>query len=69
MHIPHLQLSRVALRAIVGEFVSRDGTDHSSIEQRIEQVIHQLDIGSVEIHFEQESETTNIRPKNEGYRA
>ena len=65
MRIPHLQLSPAALRAVVEEFVTRDGTDHSSVEQRIELVLHQLDIGSVELHFEQQTETCNILPINE----
>ena len=30
MRIPHLQLSPTALRAVVEEFVTRDGTDYSS---------------------------------------
>jgi uncharacterized protein YheU (UPF0270 family) len=68
MLIPHLQLSPVALRAIVEEFVTRDGTDHSSIEQRIELVLRQLDVGSVELHFEPETETSNILPRNDGER-
>jgi len=62
MRIPHLQLSTVALRAIVEEFVTRDGTDHSSVEQRVELVLSQLDTGHVELHFEQETETCNILP-------
>ena len=64
MRIPHLQLSPAALRAVVEEFVTRDGTDHSSIEQRIELVLLQLDTGSVELHFEGETETCNILPMN-----
>jgi uncharacterized protein len=64
MRIPHLQLSPAALRAVVEEFVTRDGTDHSSVEQRIQLVLHQLDIGSVELHFEQTTETCNILPMN-----
>ena len=66
MRIPHLHLSPAALRAIVEEFVTRDGTDHSSVEQRIQLVLRQLDVGSVELHFEQETETCNIRPMNGG---
>jgi hypothetical protein len=62
MRIPHLHLSRVALRAVVEEFVTRAGTDHSSIQQRIELVLHQLDVGSAELHFEQGTETCNILP-------
>ena len=65
MRIPHRQLSPTALRAVVEEFVTRDGTDHSSVEQRIELVLRQLDVGSVELHFEQETETCNILPMNE----
>jgi hypothetical protein len=66
MRISHMQLSPTALRAVVEEFVTRDGTDHSSVEQRIELVLRQLEIGSVELHFEQETETCNILPMNEG---
>jgi uncharacterized protein YheU (UPF0270 family) len=65
MRIPHLQLSPTALRAVVEEFVTRDGTDNSSVEQRIELVLRQLDVGNVELHFEQETETCNILPMNE----
>ena len=66
MHIPHRQLSPAALRAVIEEFVTRDGTDNSFVEQRIKLVLRQLDVGSVELHFEQETETCNILPMNEG---
>lgn len=62
MRIPHMQLSTAALRGIVEEFVTRDGTDHSSVEGRIETVLRQLDAGRVEVHFDEESETCNILP-------
>ncbi len=64
MHVPHRLLSPLALRAIVEEFVTRDGTDHSSIEQRVEAVLGQLDDGSVELHFDGETKTPNILPNN-----
>jgi len=60
MLIPHKQLSPAALRGIVEEFVSRDGTDHSSIERRIETVLRQLDAGRVELHFDAESKTCTV---------
>ena len=60
MRIPHTQLSPVALRAVVEEFVTRDGTDHSSVERRIEKVLLQLDAGRVELHFDAKTETCNI---------
>jgi uncharacterized protein len=46
MLIPHAQLSPAALRAMVEEFVTRDGTDHSSVERRVEKVLQQLGTGS-----------------------
>jgi len=65
MRIPHLQLSPTALRSVVEEFVTRDGTDHSSVDQRIELVLRQLDVGRVELHFDQATETCDLRPTNE----
>ena len=62
MLIPHSQLSPSALRGIVQEFVTRDGTDHSSVEQRIETVLRQLAACRVEIHFDDETKTCNILP-------
>lgn len=62
MRIPHKQLSPAVLRAIVEEFVTRDGTDHSSVERRIEAVLRHLGAGRVELHFDDEAETCNILP-------
>ena len=62
MRIPHTQLSPVALRAVVDEFVTRDGTDHSSAERRIETVLRQLDAGRVELHFDAQAQTCHIVP-------
>lgn len=63
IRIPHLQLSPEALRAVIEEFVTRDGTDNSAVEPRIQQVLRQLDLGSVELHFEQLTETCNVLPR------
>lgn len=62
MQIPHAILSPTALRAVVEEFVTRDGTDHSSVEQRIEKVMRQLDASLIELHFDETTETCNILP-------
>ncbi len=62
MQVPHQLLKSAVLRAIVEEFVTRDGTDHSAVDERIEQVLRQLELGSVELHFEQETATCNIVP-------
>jgi len=68
MRVPHKLLSPAALRAVVDEFVTRDGTDHSSVEQRIENVMRQLDTGRVELHFDGRTETCNILPVEENPR-
>jgi len=60
MLIPHGMLTPATLRSIVEEFVTRDGTDHSLIDRRIEVVLNQLATGQVELHFDKESATTNI---------
>ena len=60
MRIPHTKLSPEALKAIVHEFVTRDGTDHSSVEPRIKSVLRQLEAGRVELHFDDQTETCNI---------
>jgi uncharacterized protein YheU (UPF0270 family) len=62
MRIPHQQLSSLALRAIVQEFVTRDGTDHTCVEERIETVLRQLAAGRVEVHFDDDTKTCNILP-------
>ena len=66
MQIPHKLISPVTLRAVVEEFVTRDGTDHSSVERRIENVIRQLESGLVELHYDDNTETCDIQPAGEG---
>ncbi|MDZ4783710.1 MAG: YheU family protein [Planctomycetia bacterium] len=62
MRVPHKQLSPSALRAVVEEFVTRDGTDDSAVERRVEEVLHQLDFGKVVVHFDMRTKTCNILP-------
>ncbi len=54
------QLSSAALRGVVEEFVTRDGTDHTSVERRIQKVLSDLDAGRVELHFDDTTKTCNI---------
>ena len=65
MRIPLELLSPKALRAVVEEFVTCDGTDNSSVERRIETVLSQLDAGIVELHFDGKTRTCNIVPAEE----
>ena len=57
-------LSRDALRALVEEFVTRDGTDYGAVERsldaKVADVLRQLDRGEVRIVFDSESETTTV---------
>ncbi len=66
MLIPHTKLSPATLRAVVEEFVTRDGTDYSSVEQRVENVLEQLEAGRVELHFDDQTETCHIATVEEG---
>lgn len=66
MLIPHTQLSPATLRAVVQEFVTRDGTDHSPIERRVKNVLRHLETGRVELHFDDQTKTCNIVPVASG---
>lgn len=66
--IPHDQLSPEALKGVVEEFVTRNGTDYGEIEASLEtkvlQVLNQLHAGKAVIVFDQKSETCNILPSD-----
>jgi uncharacterized protein len=62
MRIPPEQLQSKTLRAVVQEFVTRDGTDGTSVERRIKSVMCQLNAGIVELHFDDKTQTCNILP-------
>jgi uncharacterized protein YheU (UPF0270 family) len=62
VRIPHTKLSLATLRAVVLEFVTRDGTDYSSVERRVENVLRQLEAGRIELHFDDLTQTSNIVP-------
>lgn len=60
MKIPYENLSAIALREVVEEFVTRDGTDHSEMNQRIDIVLEQLRNGTLELYFDDQTRTCNI---------
>jgi uncharacterized protein YheU (UPF0270 family) len=60
MLIPYQELEPSTLRKVVEEFVTRDGTDSSSVETRIEVVLKQLKNGRAELHFDDDTKTCNI---------
>jgi hypothetical protein len=69
LKIPFDQLSLKALRGVVEEFVTRDGTDYGEVETPLEikmnQVLDQLKSGKAVIVFDPESETCNILKSND----
>jgi len=66
MEIPHSQLSDKVLRAIIEEFISREGSEYGlieySFEEKVRHVIKQLERGEVIVTFDVVSETCNLMP-------
>lgn len=57
-------LSKQALRGLVEEFVSRDGTDYGreekTLEQKVDAVLRQIDADEVSIVFDRDEEKGNL---------
>ena len=66
MQIPWTSLSPPTLRAVVEEFITREGTDYGEHEaplsHKVDAVISQLKAGSVGIFFDDETETVTLQP-------
>ena len=66
IEIPHTSLSPAALRGLVQEFVTRDGTDYGwhekSLDDRVADVMRQLERGDAQIVFDPESGSANVVP-------
>ena len=60
IQIPLEELSEEALHAIVEEFVTRDGTEHTEGERKIAQVMALLERGEAEIWFNGKTRTCSI---------
>ena len=65
MKIPFDQLSPEALRGLIDEFVTRDGTDLQDAGIKARQVWEHLRRGLAVIVFDEESETCTIVPREE----
>ncbi|MCH7598716.1 MAG: YheU family protein [Myxococcales bacterium] len=57
-------LNADSLRGLIEEFVSRDGTDYGQLErtldQKVDAVMRQLEVGEVCIVFDREEERANL---------
>jgi hypothetical protein len=62
--IPHTELSEEALRGVLEAFVLREGTEYGekdvSLDQKVAQVVRQLQRGEAQIVFDPESETIDV---------
>ena len=67
VEIPPSALSDDLLRAIIEEFVSRDGTDYGlielSLEEKVQNVLGQINRRDVIIQFDQRTESVNLVQK------
>jgi len=64
MVIPYQKLDAEVLRAVISEFVTREGTDYGdrvyTLDEKIAAVRAQLGAGSAQIVYDTESETCSI---------
>jgi uncharacterized protein YheU (UPF0270 family) len=66
--IPYQELSPAALRGVIEDVVTRDGTELSDAEVMIGQVMRQLELGKVVITYDPQTRTCNLRPAAEAIR-
>jgi uncharacterized protein YheU (UPF0270 family) len=64
MFIPHTAISAEALRRVIEEFVSREGTEYGaaefSLESKVSSVLKQLESGKAHLVFDPVSESCDI---------
>ncbi len=69
IEIPFKELDREALRGLIEEFVTREGTDYGEREiglaQKVREVMAQLEAGSAVITFDPELESATLVPVGE----
>lgn len=65
MNIPFNELESDTLTAIIEEYISREGTDYGvheiTLEQKVEQVMSQLQRGEVVVTFDPESQSCDLQ--------
>ncbi len=70
MKIPHMALSPESLRGIIEEFVTREGTEYGirdySLEEKVNQILQQLDKKEVAIEYDPDSQTCNLIDQKSG---
>lgn len=68
MEIPRDRIDPATLRAIVEEFVTREGTDYGepmfSLDEKVAHVLAQLERGEVRVSFDPATETVTLVPRD-----
>ena len=70
--VPKDRLSEEILRQVVLEFVSREGTDYGhmdwDMDDKVEQVLDQIERGEVVIAYNDKTESCNLLKKDDAIR-
>jgi uncharacterized protein YheU (UPF0270 family) len=70
MRIPYTALSPESLRGIIEEFVTREGTEYGgrdySLEEKVTQVLRQLENEEIVIEYDPDSQTCNLLSRESG---
>lgn len=66
MEIPHTQLADDVLRAVIEEYITREGTDYGdreyTLDEKVEQIINQLRRREVLINYDPDTRTCQLAP-------
>ena len=66
VEVPYTRLTPQVLRALIEEFVTREGTDYGlrekTFDEKVADVMRQIERGEAKIVFDLESQTANIVP-------
>lgn len=69
VRIPHDQLSPEALQGLIEEIITREGSDYGevilSLEQKVAQVLRQLESGMAVITYDEKTQTANMMLKKD----
>ena len=67
MEIPYKKLAPDVLRAVIEEFVTREGTDYGegnfSLDEKVAQVICQLDVKSIYLSYDSENLSCHLQKR------
>ena len=66
MEIPHTQLADDVLRAVIEEYITREGTDYGdreyTLDEKVKQIINQLRHRKVLINYDPDTGTCQLAP-------